>query len=156
MITNVSPNSTEQHLVAGLRAGDKGAFGDLYDKYAPLLMGIIARITGEGKAAEDTLQQTFLGIWARRAEYDANKERLFIWMMRLAKEAAMSAQQKNAQATDKIDTDDENLHKHVLEMVYFNVHDLPEITARLNMTEDAIKSTLKCALYRIKTEGGHE
>lgn len=156
MPTKNKLTDTEQSLVQGLRAGNKEALSGLYDRYAPSLLGLISRIVGNGKTAEDLLQATFLQVWMRRMEYNPEVERPFIWLMHIAKEVASAAVPAQEQALPDTPTlfqgEGEQLHKAVLEMVYFNVYKLPQITARLNMTEDAIKSTLKCALYRIKTE----
>jgi hypothetical protein len=67
---------TYADLLPALVDGDEGAFALLYDAYAPLLFGIIVRIVGDEKEAENLLQDTFVKIWNHISKYDAEKGRL--------------------------------------------------------------------------------
>lgn len=49
-------------LVERIRSGDQKAFSDLYDRFAPLLLGIILKQVGDKAKSEDILQKTFLSI----------------------------------------------------------------------------------------------
>ena len=48
------------HLSIAIKQGDKEAFGRLYDKYAPVLMGLINRILPADSDGEEILQTAFI------------------------------------------------------------------------------------------------
>jgi RNA polymerase sigma-19 factor, ECF subfamily len=55
--------------VAAVRAGDRAAFEAMFDAYAePLLAFAYARLRSR-ETAEEIIQDLFLGLWARRAEW---------------------------------------------------------------------------------------
>lgn len=61
----------EKELVLRLSSGDKEAFGELYDIYAPKLFRFIRLKVGSQVLAEDLSSESFLRIW----EYFQEKER---------------------------------------------------------------------------------
>lgn len=61
----------------------------MYDHYAAALLGVIARILKKEELAEEVLQDVFLKIWDRIDSYDAEKGRLFTWMLNIARNQAI-------------------------------------------------------------------
>lgn len=76
-------------IIARVQAGDKAAFGLLYDRYADALFGVISRIVSDPPLAEDTLQEAFLKIWRKIDQWDADKAALFTWMYTIARNTAL-------------------------------------------------------------------
>ncbi len=76
----------EEHLIKFIRSGDRKAFGVMYDKYAPLLFGVIKKSIPDHKQSEELLQQLFMTIWSKISLYDDSKQYLYNWMHALAKE----------------------------------------------------------------------
>lgn len=72
-----------------LRLKDNQAFNYLYGHYAGALYGIIRQIVPDTELANDVLQETFVNIWKRIESYDAQKGRLFTWMLNVARNAAI-------------------------------------------------------------------
>jgi RNA polymerase sigma-70 factor (ECF subfamily) len=56
-----------------LRAGDRGAFEDLYRRYAPVAYGLAARVTGQPSLAQDVVQDAFLAVWRAPEAYDPSR-----------------------------------------------------------------------------------
>ena len=52
-------------LVRGVLAGDRSAFADLYDRYAPLVRAICHDSTGDSANWQDLSQDVFLGAYQR-------------------------------------------------------------------------------------------
>lgn len=71
-----------------MQQGNQQAFGKLYDRYAPILMGLIIRLVDEKEAAEDVLQQVFKKIWDNKALFDFSRDRLFCKMLRITRDIA--------------------------------------------------------------------
>ena len=81
----------EEQLVASLKAKEEQVLVELYEKYGTALYGIIYRLVGDKKLAEEQLQECFLKIWNYSDSYDPSKGRLFTWMLRIARNTAIDA-----------------------------------------------------------------
>lgn len=64
---------------------DRGAFSQLYDRYAGLLFSVATRILRNEKDAEDVVQEVFLQIWNKAAGYDASLGKPVNWFITLAR-----------------------------------------------------------------------
>lgn len=84
------PPIPEDELVAALKTRSQKAYSVLYDTYAPSLLGVISRVIKEEDKAEDVLQETFVAIWKNIDTYEAGKERLFTWLLNIARNTARS------------------------------------------------------------------
>ncbi len=65
------------------------ALAELYDRYAPLLLGIARRIVGEGFDAEEVLQETFLHAWGHTAGFDPARSSVSTWLVLAARSRAL-------------------------------------------------------------------
>ncbi|WP_018349932.1 sigma-70 family RNA polymerase sigma factor [Longispora albida] len=59
---------TDASLATAATFGDRGAFGEIYDRYSPGLLGFVTRLTGDRHLAEDIVQDCFLTAWKDLAE----------------------------------------------------------------------------------------
>jgi len=97
-------DSIEEALIIGLRESNAKSINQLYQMYAPALLGIIKRIVKFDEVAEDVLQDSFVKIWKCILLYDSSKGRLFTWMANLAKNLAIDhIRSKSAGNTSKTD-----------------------------------------------------
>ena len=64
------PGTWEQKLVDRMAAGDETALATLYDQFAPLVYGLALRVTNDQGAAEDVVQDVFVGLWERPGSFD--------------------------------------------------------------------------------------
>ncbi|TGE20245.1 sigma-70 family RNA polymerase sigma factor [Hymenobacter elongatus] len=60
-----------------------------YDKYATALYGVILRIVKREEIAEDVLQESLVKIWNSFQSYDADKGRLFTWVLNVSRNLAI-------------------------------------------------------------------
>lgn len=74
------------HAVAG---GDELALAACYDRYRLILFGLILRILHDREEAEDVLQETFLQVWRRAADFDETRGRAFTWLVTIARSRAL-------------------------------------------------------------------
>jgi DNA-directed RNA polymerase specialized sigma24 family protein len=89
MKNNIQKIRSDNTIIESVKEGNHQAFESLYDIYASPLLGIISRITGTGKLAEDALQQAFLEIWQKIKCYDSSKDRPLVWMIKIAIKTAL-------------------------------------------------------------------
>ncbi|MFP3963918.1 RNA polymerase sigma factor [Actinomadura fulvescens] len=85
---------------ARIRAGDPGAFGDLFDEHARVVYRYAVRVTGNWAAAEDIVSLTFLEAWRLREKVRLEGESLRPWLLGIAtnvlRNAARSARRHEA------------------------------------------------------------
>lgn len=96
-------------LIADLKANDRAAFENLYDKYSGAMFNIIFRIVQSNEVAEDVLQDSFLKIWKNISTYDESKSTIFTWMLNVCRNTALDALRK-ASVRPSIQTDTDNVH----------------------------------------------
>ncbi len=58
---------------------DKEAFGQLYDRLAPRLLGLAMSILRNDKEAEDAVQEAFIYIWRKAGSFDQSRGRVATW-----------------------------------------------------------------------------
>jgi RNA polymerase sigma-70 factor, ECF subfamily len=63
----------------------EAALRQLYDRYRLILFGVLIRILNNREEAEDVLQEVFLQVWRRAADFDPNRGRPFTWLVTLAR-----------------------------------------------------------------------
>jgi len=78
----------DEALVARVCERDTAAFGTLYDRYAPAVYALAARLLGRAEA-EEVVQDAFLRLWQRAAQYDATRSAFGAWFMAIARHAAL-------------------------------------------------------------------
>jgi RNA polymerase sigma-70 factor (ECF subfamily) len=84
--THEPPDNDILHAVA---RGDETALATLYDRYASILLGLLLRILHSRGEAEDVLQEVFLQVWRRAADFDESRGRAFTWLVTLARSRAI-------------------------------------------------------------------
>lgn len=63
--------STDKELLNALRAGDKGAYAEIFRRYSPRLFALAYRKLKSREIAEDLVQELFEKLWLKRAENHA-------------------------------------------------------------------------------------
>jgi len=79
------PHDQDVDLLKAVAARDETALGQLYDRYRLILFGVLMRILNNREEAEDVLQEVFLQVWRRAADFDENRGRPFTWLVTLAR-----------------------------------------------------------------------
>jgi len=70
-------------------AGDVTALRTIYDEHAPRAMGIALRILRSPEEAEDVVQETFLELWRRAAQFDNGRGSALAWIVTIARSRAI-------------------------------------------------------------------
>ena len=89
MADNTTIKTSEELLIARLRARDNAAVSQLYDMYSAPLYGVVLQIVKTEEVAEDVLQEAFVKIWKSFDSYDEQKGRLFTWMLNVCRNLAI-------------------------------------------------------------------
>ncbi len=172
---NFNSSYEESELIALLKQKNLEALSSLYDKYAPALYTVVLQIARDKEIANEALQQVFLRIINNIDNYDVTKERLFIWMFKIARNTAIdiikSKNLQNAVQTPlmpKISHEVANLevdnyglkkmtlklneeHKILVDLRYYKGFTHDEIARALNISVDMVQPKLRMALVELRT-----
>lgn len=77
-------------LMEKVMAGDESAFATLYDRYSPMLFGMLMRILQDSQAAEEVLQDIFLQLWRKPEQFDSSRGSLPAWLTVIGRNRAIS------------------------------------------------------------------
>lgn len=170
---------TELELVSLLKSRDRQAYSYLYDNYAGALYGLIMKVLNNEETAKDVLQEVFVKIWRSIDSYDADKGRLYTWMLNIARNSAIDVlrslrfnQEKktsglehdvynnesnlsNVIKTDqmglkKLVNDLKDEHREIIDLAYFKGYTQQEISEELNIPLGTVKTRSRNALIQLK------
>jgi RNA polymerase sigma-70 factor, ECF subfamily len=80
-VTKTDRAASDVDLVTRMSKGDRAALAELYDRYAPALLGLGARMLGDRKEAEDLVHDVFLEAWQSAALYDQTRGTVATWLI---------------------------------------------------------------------------
>lgn len=77
------------HWLVQSGGGDRVSLKSLYDATSAKLFGVILRIVIDRSEAEDVLQEVFITVWRKAAEYDASRASPMTWLATIARNRAI-------------------------------------------------------------------
>ncbi len=101
----VAVETTDEQLMAAIIGRDQRALNQLYGRYRPLISKIVAEILPNEADAEEALQDVFMEIWTRAANFDAKKGKPLGWIICMARRRAIDHYRKirrRAEASEKL------------------------------------------------------
>lgn len=169
----------EEQLIPMLKLGDEAAFAILYDNYAALLFGVILRIVGDQKDAENLLQDCFVKVWQKVDSFNAAKGRFTSWLINIARNTAIDyrrskyfsqkrknqtlenmADQQLGKIGDQIPIDSLGLRqlvealtpdcRAIIEWMYFEGYTQQEITEYFDIPLGTVKSRTRKGLQELR------
>lgn len=81
-------------LLAACARQDRTAFQRLYELTSPQLLGILMRILRTRALAEDALQDVFVQVWRRAAEFQGERGSSWAWLIAIARYRAIDLQRR--------------------------------------------------------------
>ncbi len=66
-------------LIERMAREDTSALSELHEIWSPTLLGSACRILGDRREAEEAVQDTFIRMWHRSADYDPAQSPPFVW-----------------------------------------------------------------------------
>lgn len=180
----VAPASDDTRLLSQVVRGDRLALAHLYDRHAPVLLAIGARILRDTNLAEDVLHDVFLEAWHHAGEFDAARGSVRAWLVTRMRSRALDRKGKvtrgarlvEAVAREEIGAGSEGiagadraLVRHsvttlpaelvaIVQAAYFDGLTATEIATRLGLPVGTVKSRLARAISvlreKIRPEAG--
>lgn len=75
--------------LARIPAGDRTALQTVYRLTSAKLFGVVLRILGERSEAEDVLQDVYVTVWRKAADFDAARASPMTWLIAIARNRAI-------------------------------------------------------------------
>ena len=76
-------------------AGDRAALQTVYRLTAAKLFGVCLRILGERGEAEDVLQEVYVTVWRKAADFDASRASPMTWLIAIARNRCLNLLKRN-------------------------------------------------------------
>jgi RNA polymerase sigma-70 factor, ECF subfamily len=84
-----SERERDAQLMGKIAAGEEAALAELYRQFAPILLGLALKMTGDKKEAEEILQEGFIDIWRKAAAYNSSLGSAFAWTVTVVRNKAI-------------------------------------------------------------------
>ena len=75
--------------LARIPSGDRAALQTVYRLTSAKLFGVALRILGERSEAEDVLQEVYVTVWRKAADFDADRASPMTWLIAIARNKAI-------------------------------------------------------------------
>ena len=167
-------------LLKAIAVKDEAALAMLYDRYRLILFGLLMRILNNREEAEDVLQEVFLQVWRKAADFDQNRGRPFTWLVTLARSRGidrlrtLSARERVAEASarevseeisdaasDAFKSEQRGLvtdalaqlpdeQKRLIMLAYFDGLTQSEIATRLGAPLGTVKTRMRTGLMKLR------
>ncbi|HTF06533.1 MAG TPA: sigma factor [Bacteroidia bacterium] len=161
----VHVSALEKELLAVAQNGDSAALGRLYDAYAPQLLGFILRLARDQQKAEEILQSTFLEVFGRIRNYDPSGEKLFPWMLKIAREQAQHAVNvENNEVNTEIHNESDLVdcisvepaaHSTLIDLIYVQGRSFAQISQELGVSVQTLKTRIRSELKQYRQGPPH-
>ena len=99
--TSAAPAPLDVHLVERARDGDAAAFRALYERFAPMVHGVLVAHASP-RLCDDLMQEVFLAAWRGLARLRRD-EHVGAWLATIARHAAWRAGRRAGRAPDSLD-----------------------------------------------------
>ena len=181
----VITDNMEDLLAAVASSQDRGAFHSLFDYFAPRVKSFLLGKGTSPELAEEAVQEAMLNVWRKAHQFDPSKASASTWIFAIARNtridllrktirpelepndpALVPDEPKQAFETVSAAKDAERIRarvvalpaeqQEVLRLAFFE--DIPhsEIAHRLNIPLGTVKSRIRLAVQRIRSEIGED
>lgn len=140
-------------LLRGIAAGDSSSLARMYERRGGALYSLLVRMLGNESEAEEVLQDAFVRIWRRAAEFDAARSAPFTWMVMIARGLALSRLRSRGRLDACLSAYEQELASLEVEVVHPNCPsadpELPSLCAgALRSLPDPQRRALELAFFR--------
>lgn len=98
--------TSDDQVMAAVKAGSANAFEVLYDRYHERAYRIARAVCHDNGHAEEAVQETFTSIWKTRASYHSQVGKVAPWLLTVARYRAIDIARRNGRDAGHQTTDD--------------------------------------------------
>ena len=173
--TEHAEHASDERLLALVAAGDRGdAVGRLYDRYARRVYGLGLHQLGSATLAEELVQETFVRVWQRAAQFDPGRGSAATFIFTIARRMAVDIwRRRSVRPADGAEARDQAMpngvdrllvglavrealaalsepHRQVLELAHGHALTQVEIAERLGIPLGTVKTRTYHALRALR------
>jgi RNA polymerase sigma-70 factor (ECF subfamily) len=94
---HMDENATvDAEAVARVATGDDLALRELYDRYGRIVYSFAYRLTHDATLSEECVQDVFVALWRRAADFDPTRAKLTTWLFVVARNRAIELGRQKA------------------------------------------------------------
>jgi len=173
------PQASPEALLSKVAAhGDRAAFADLFDRFAPRIRAYYLRGGCPAAHADELVQEAMLAVWRKAGQFDPGRANAAAWIYAIARNLRIDALRRRQEPTVEVEAPDRASEEpgpderlcgaqaalilrqalqdlppeqvQVIRAAYFD--DLPhsEIAAALGLPLGTVKSRLRLGLQRLR------
>src|SRR5919107_5724993 len=90
----------DETLLERVAGGNADALSELYERYRTVSYSVALKITADPGAAEDVVQEAFLGVWRNAARYASARGSVRTWILAVVRHRAIGALRRRRPTTD--------------------------------------------------------
>ena len=124
----------DETLLERVAGGDPDALSELYERYRTVTYSVALRITTDPSAAEDVVQEAFLGVWRNAGRYASARGSVRTWILAIVHHRAIDSLRRRRPISELPESDAPPPSTLVLPDIW------PEVAGRLD--RDAISAAL--------------
>jgi RNA polymerase sigma-70 factor (ECF subfamily) len=87
--TASSGADTDMDLVRRMQSGDERALGTFYDRWYPVVNGLVARMLKSADDVEDVVEETFWQAWRQANRFAEGRGSVQTWLLTIARSRAL-------------------------------------------------------------------
>lgn len=169
-------NLSDEDLVARCAGGDRNALATLYTRYGTLVFSLTVRMLGEGMAAEEVTQDTFMALWRGAHQYSTERGRVHAWLLTIARNRAIDLLRRGRGRHEPVELSDQLHHavgpeelslrrvqvrralaeltpaqREVLELAFYGGMTQQEIAEELATPLGTVKTRMRLGLQRLRS-----
>ena len=180
-VNGANSQNMEDFLAAVAATGDKQAFAEVYEHFAPRVKAFLIRGGATPADADDLAQDTMVKVFKKASLFDRSKASASTWIFTIARNARIDALRRAARpapdaedpafapeeiprADDLIDQDQRNIRvkkafdtlppeqREVMQLHFYEDKPHSEIAERLGTPLGTVKSRLRLAFDKVRKE----
>jgi RNA polymerase sigma-70 factor (ECF subfamily) len=169
--------SEDEALVRRMAAGDDQALGVLYDRWHPVVHGVVSRMLRQADDVEDVVEETFWQAWRQASRFDRARGAVQTWLLTIARSRALDrvralrrrreeplegddGQDVVQQAAEGDPASDAEAalsglpaeQREALELGYFGGLSQSEIAERTGQPLGTVKTRMRLALQKLRSQ----
>src|ERR1700683_2056239 len=123
-----------------IATGDRNALQTVYRLTSAKLFGVCLRILGERSAAEDALQEVYMTVWRKAAQFDAGVASPMTWLIAIARNRAIDLARARGSSRNA-----------ALRDAFFDGNTYEELADRMKVPLGTMKSWIRRAMLKLKS-----
>jgi RNA polymerase sigma-70 factor, ECF subfamily len=164
--------------------GSEEAFAELYDRLAPLVLGIARQVLRDPAMSEEVTQEVFVELWRLAARHDEHRGSVTSWVATIARRRAIDRVRSEQSARSRLEREEAKrviappqpeaqvelsleaarvrraltrlteAQREAIELTYFGGRTYREAAVLLGVPEGTMKTRIRDAMIRLRDELG--